>query len=252
MQRGWDAAPRAFGRLPGSPCEIRALDEFQAADSIGYYLQPARETGRPGAFYMNTTDLPSRLFSRYATVTYHETIPGHHLQLATEAELPDLSRFRRFGAQMVSGSYVEGWGLYSERLADELGLFRNEQERFGMLDAQAWRAARLVIDTGIHAFGSSREQGIQELVAATGFEEPDAAIEVDRYIAWPGQALAYKVGQREIERLRREQADRLGQAFDLRAFHDAVLGHGSLSLAVLSRSLPAWLGGTEERQAGRD
>jgi uncharacterized protein (DUF885 family) len=141
---------------------------------------------------------------------------------------------------MVGGAYVEGWGLYSERLADEMGLFRDERERFGMLDAQAWRAARLVVDTGLHALRWPRQRSIDFLQTA-GLTETDAIIETDRYIGWPGQALTYKVGQREIERLRRELTERDGAGFDLRAFHDAVLGHGSLPLATLSRELPTWV-----------
>jgi uncharacterized protein (DUF885 family) len=141
---------------------------------------------------------------------------------------------------MVGGAYVEGWGLYSERLADEMGLFRGEAERFGMLDAQAWRAARLVVDTGLHALRWPRQRSIDFLKMA-GLSETDAVIETDRYICWPGQALTYKIGQREIERLRAELSARDGSAFDLRAFHDAVLGHGSLPLATLSRELPNWL-----------
>ncbi len=247
LRRAMAAAPRFFGRLPESPCEVRPLDPFQAADSLGYYLAPAPAIGRPGAWYMNTTELAKRTFSRYATITYHEMVPGHHLQLAIAAELEGLHPLRVHGpGHLVSGAYIEGWGLYSERLADELGLFRGPQERFGMLDAQAWRAARLVIDTGLHAFRWTREQAIRTLMEATGFQEADGAIEVDRYIVLPGQALAYKVGQREIERLRGEATERLGPRFDLRRFHDELIGHGSLPLATLARELPRWLG------AGRD
>jgi uncharacterized protein (DUF885 family) len=151
-----------------------------------------------------------------------------------------LSTFRRLGSRLVGGAYVEGWGLYSERLADEMGLFRNEAERFGMLDAMAWRAARLVVDTGLHALRWPRQRSIDFLRGA-GLSETDAVIETDRYICWPGQALTYKVGQREIERLRAEIEARDGSSFDLRAFHDAVLGHGSLSLATLARELPTWV-----------
>jgi uncharacterized protein (DUF885 family) len=155
-------------------------------------------------------------------------------------ENPHLNTFRRLGARMVGGAYVEGWGLYSERLADEMGLFRDERERFGMLDAQAWRAARLVVDTGLHALRWPRQRSI-DFLKMSGLTETDAIIETDRYIAWPGQALTYKIGQREIERLRAVLTERDGSAFDLRAFHDAVLGHGSLPLATLSRELPTWL-----------
>jgi uncharacterized protein (DUF885 family) len=155
-------------------------------------------------------------------------------------ENPNLNTFRRLGARMVGGAYVEGWGLYAERLADEMGIYRSESERFGMLDAMAWRAARLVVDTGLHALRWTRQQSIDFLLDA-GLAETDALIETDRYIAWPGQALTYKIGQREIERLRRELEARDGSGFDLRAFHDAVLGHGSLPLATLARELPNWV-----------
>jgi uncharacterized protein (DUF885 family) len=144
------------------------------------------------------------------------------------------------GARAAGMAYGEGWGLYSERLADEMGLYLNASERFGMLDGQAWRAARLVVDTGIHAFKWPRERSVA-LLREAGLSEVDAAIETDRYICWPAQALTYKVGQREIERLRREATERLGPAFDLRAFHDALLGHGMLPLATLARELPGWL-----------
>ena len=157
-----------------------------------------------------------------------------------EMENERLSTFRRLGSRLVGGAYVEGWGLYSERLADEMGLFRNEAERFGMLDAMAWRAARLVVDTGLHALRWPRQRSIDFLRGA-GLTETDAVIETDRYICWPGQALTYKIGQREIERLRAVIEARDGSAFDLRAFHDAVLGHGSLPLATLARELPTWV-----------
>ena len=141
---------------------------------------------------------------------------------------------------MVGGAYVEGWGLYSEKLADGMGLYRNDGERFGMLDAQAWRAARLVVDTGLPALRWTRQQSIDFLLKA-GLTETDAVIETDRYICWPGQALTYKIGQREIQRLRDEIEARDGSRFDLRAFHDAVLGHGTLPLATLARELPNWV-----------
>jgi uncharacterized protein (DUF885 family) len=142
---------------------------------------------------------------------------------------------------MAGMAYVEGWGLYSERLADEMGLYLNAAERFGMLDGQSWRAARLVVDTGIHAFHWPREKSVAQLLEA-GLSETDATIETDRYICLPAQALTYKVGQRQIEKLRREATAALGPAFDIRAFHDAVLGHGTLPLATLAKELPGWLG----------
>jgi uncharacterized protein (DUF885 family) len=167
-------------------------------------------------------------------------VPGHHFQIALEQENEQLSTFRRLGARIVGGAYVEGWGLYSEKLADEMGLYRNEGERFGMLDAVAWRAARLVVDTGLHALRWTRQQSIDFLLEA-GLSETDAVIETDRYICWPGQALTYMTGCREIERLRREISTRDGARFDLREFHDQVLAHGSLPLATLARELPNWV-----------
>jgi uncharacterized protein (DUF885 family) len=241
IERAMALAPRYFGVLPRAGCEVRAVEEFKEKDSpFAYYYPPTTDGSRSGIYYANTYDLPSRSYSKLASTTYHEAVPGHHFQIAMEMENENLSTFRRFGSRLVGGAYVEGWGLYSERLADEMGLFRNEAERFGMLDAMAWRAARLVVDTGLHALHWPRQRSIDFLRGA-GLSETDATIETDRYICWPGQALTYKVGQREIERLRATIEARDGSAFDLRAFHDAVLGHGSLPLATLARELPTWV-----------
>jgi uncharacterized protein (DUF885 family) len=239
--RAHDAAPEMFGRIPRAECRVIPVEEYKERDApFAYYYPPSADSTRPGTYYVNTFDLPSRTYSRLAATTYHEAIPGHHFQIALEGENTALNMFRRFAARYAGGAYVEGWGLYAERLADEMGLYRNEAERFGMLDAQAWRAARLVVDTGIHALRWTRQQSIDTLLAA-GLTETDAVIETDRYIAWPGQALTYKTGQREIARLRREIAARDGAAFDLREFHDQTLGHGSLPLATLARELPNWV-----------
>jgi uncharacterized protein (DUF885 family) len=241
IDRAMAAAPAFFGVLPKAPCEVRPVEEFKEKDSpFAYYYPPSPDGSRPGIYYANGYDLPSRMYTSLATTTYHEAVPGHHFQICLEMENPHLNRFRRLGARMVGGAYVEGWGLYSERLADEMGLFRSDAERFGMLDGQAWRAARLVVDTGLHALRWPRQRSIDFLRSA-GLTETDAVIETDRYISWPGQALTYKIGQREIERLRRMLAARDGSAFDLSAFHDAVLGHGSLPLATLTRELPNWV-----------
>jgi uncharacterized protein (DUF885 family) len=241
IDRAMAIAPRYFGVLPRAACDVRAVEEYKEKDApFAYYYPPAPDGSRPGIYYANGYDLPSRKYSKLATTTYHEAAPGHHFQIALEMENPHLNAFRRLGARMVGGAYVEGWGLYSERLADEMGLFRDESERFGMLDAQAWRAARLVVDTGLHALRWPRQRSIDFLEAA-GLSGTDAVIETDRYICWPGQALTYKIGQRAIEKLRAELSARDGSSFDLRAFHDAVLGHGSLPLATLSRELPTWL-----------
>ena len=241
IDRAMAVAPGFFGTLPKAGCEVKAVEEFKEKDApFAYYFPPASDGSRGGTYYANGYDLPSRKYTKLATTTYHEAVPGHHFQIALEQENPNLSTFRRLGARIVGGAYVEGWGLYSEKLADEMGLFRDDAERFGMLDAVAWRAARLVVDTGLHALRWTRQQSIDFLLE-TGLSETDATIETDRYIAWPGQALTYMIGCREIEKLRRELTARDGSAFDLRAFHDAVLGHGSLPLATLRRELPNWL-----------
>jgi uncharacterized protein (DUF885 family) len=241
IERAFELAPAMFRRAPVSACRVIPVEEYKERDApFAYYYPPSADTTRPGTYYVNTFDLPSRTFSRLAATTYHEAIPGHHFQIALEGENTALNSFRRFASRYAGGAYVEGWGLYAERLADEMGLYRNDAERFGMLDAQAWRAARLVVDTGMHALRWTRERSIDTLLGA-GLTETDAVIETDRYIAWPAQALTYKVGQREIERLRREIALRDGAAFDLREFHDQLLGHGSLPLATLASELPKWV-----------
>jgi uncharacterized protein (DUF885 family) len=241
IDRAMAVAPRFFGRLPKAGCEVKAVEEFKERDApFAYYFPPATDGSRGGTYYANGYDLPSRKYTKLATTTYHEAVPGHHFQIALEQENENLSTFRRLGARIVGGAYVEGWGLYSEKLADEMGLFRDDAERFGMLDAVAWRAARLVVDTGLHALRWTRQRSIDFLLEA-GLSETDATIETDRYIVWPGQALTYMIGCRAIEKLRRELTERDGSAFDLRGFHDQVLAHGSLPLATLARELPNWV-----------
>jgi len=241
IARAGEAAPRVFGRLPRAGCEVKPVEEFKEKDApFAYYFPPTPDGSRGGTYYVNTYDLPSRTFSKLASTTYHEAIPGHHFQIALEVEHPTLNVFRRLGARMTGAAFVEGWGLYSERLADELGLYRNQPERLGMLDAQAWRASRLIVDSGMHGLGWSRQQSIDWLLK-TGLSNTDAVIETDRYIAWPGQALSYMTGMREIRRLRRELEARDGAAFDLKRFHDEVIGHGSLPLATLAREVPKWV-----------
>jgi len=241
IDRAMAIAPRFFGGLPRAGCDVKPVEEFKEKDApFAYYFPPSTDGSRPGIYYANGYDLQSRKYSKLASTTYHEAVPGHHFQIALEMENSNLNTFRRLGSRMVGGAYVEGWGLYSEKLADEMGLYRSDAERFGMFDAVAWRAARLVVDTGLHALHWTRQQSIDFLLDA-GLSETDAVIETDRYIAWPGQALTYMIGCREIVRLRGEIAARDGSAFDLKAFHDAILGHGSLPLATLSRELPSWV-----------
>jgi uncharacterized protein (DUF885 family) len=241
IERADAVAPTMFGRLPRAACRVLPVEEYKEADSPpAYYYPPSSDSSRPGTYYINTFDLPSRAYWKLAAYTFHEAVPGHHFQIALDTENLSLNAFRRFAARFAAGSFVEGWGLYSERLADEMGLYRTPGERFGMLDAQAWRAARLVVDTGLHALKWTRQQSVEVLLEA-GLSDTDAGIETDRYIGNPGQALAYKVGQREIERLRRMLEARDGERFDLREFHDQLLGHGSLPLAILAAELPTWV-----------
>jgi uncharacterized protein (DUF885 family) len=198
--------------------------------TIAYYREPAADGSRPGQYYINTSAPETRPRYEAETLAFHESVPGHHLQLAIMQELADLPAFRRFNG---CTAYVEGWGLYTERLSDEMGLLSGDLDRFGVLSFDAWRASRLVVDTGIHAMGWTREQAIDFMTAHTALGENNIGNEVDRYIAWPGQALAYKLGQLELLRLRAEARERQGERFDIRRFHDVVLGSGALPLPVL-------------------
>ncbi len=234
VQRAFDVAPAWFSRTPRAGCDVRAVDPLLEKDAAGaYYYPPTMDGSRNGVYFVNTYDLPSRTYWTTASTTFHEAVPGHHFQLALEMELDDLPAFRTLGFWPQGTAYVEGWALYAELLADEAGLFRNESERFGMLDGQALRAVRLVVDTGLHAFGWSRDKAFETMVTA-GVHPTDASSETDRYIAWPGQALAYATGRREIQRLRRERERREGDAFDIRRFHEDVLRHGKLPLSILA------------------
>jgi uncharacterized protein (DUF885 family) len=240
--RAMACAPRYFGSLPRAGCEVWPVESYKEQDApAAYYYPPTIDGSRPGIYYVNTYHLSSRTYVTLASTSFHEAVPGHHFQIALQAEHPSLNAFRRLGSRMAGMAYTEGWGLYAERLADEMGLYLDSAERFGMLDGQSHRAARLVVDTGLHAFHWTRDRSIRQLLEA-GLSETEAVIETDRYICWPGQALAYKTGQREIERLRAEASAKLGSRFDIRAFHDALLGHGTLPLATLAKELPRWLG----------
>lgn len=220
-----------FGRLPQAPCEVVVIPPHEEKHStIAYYRDPAADGSRPGQYYINTYAPETRPRYEAETLAFHESVPGHHLQLAIMQELTDLPDFRRFNG---CTAFIEGWGLYTERLAEEMGLLSGDLDRFGILSFDAWRASRLVVDTGIHAMGWTRSQAIEFMTAHTALGSNNIVNEVDRYIGWPGQALAYKLGQLELLRLRSEARDRLGDAFDIRRFHDAVLGNGALPLPVL-------------------
>lgn len=240
--RAYATAPQYFGRLPSADCEVVQVEAYRERETPpAFYMLPSIDGSRPGQYYINTYRPEERQLHKIAAITFHEATPGHHFQIGIEMELQGLPKFRILGARMAGVAYVEGWGLYCERLADEMGLYLAEEERLGMLDAQAFRAARLVVDSGIHAMGWSRDKAIAFMHQRGQLPPVDAEIEVDRYTIWPGQALAYKMGQREIERARREVSEKLGDRFDLRAFHDELLGHGSLPLATLRREIPGWV-----------
>ena len=229
-----------FGRLPQSDCDIKPVPEFLAADApAAYYFPPAADGSRPGAYFVNNANPGEHNRYEMASVAYHEAIPGHHLQLTIANELTELPRFQRFS--FGNTAFVEGWALYTERLADEMGLYANDLELIGMLAADSWRSARLVVDTGLHALGWSRQQAIDFMIANVPVGVEQIEIEVDRYIAIPGQALAYKVGQLEIARLRGLAGERRNGDLDVKAFHDVVLGSGSVSLPALRRMVDDWL-----------
>jgi uncharacterized protein (DUF885 family) len=241
-ERAYAAAPRYFGRLPSANCVVNAVEEYRERETPpAFYMQPSLDGSRQGQYYVNTYQPEERQLHKIAAITFHEATPGHHFQIAIEMELSGLPRFRTLGGRMAGVAYVEGWGLYCERLSDEMGLYLDDRERLGMLDAQAFRASRLVVDSGLHAMGWTRERAIQFMNERGTLPMVDAEIEVDRYTVWPGQALSYKIGQREIERARREVSEKMGDRFDLRAFHDEVLGHGTLPLATLRREIPNWV-----------
>jgi len=229
-----------FGRLPVAPCAIEVVPDFLAPDSpSAYYFPPPSDGSRGGTYYVNTADPGHKARYETASIAFHEAIPGHHLQLAIAAELTGLPRFRRFS--LSNTAYVEGWGLYAERLADEMGLYNDDLERVGMVAADSIRACRLVVDTGLHSFGWSRSRAVEFMASNTPVSVDEVTIEVDRYIGMPGQALAYKVGQREILRLRASARARLAADFDIKGFHDAVLGSGPVRLPVLAELVDAWI-----------
>ncbi|QBS44195.1 DUF885 domain-containing protein [Nocardia sp. CS682] len=228
-----------FGRLPKESCDIVPMPEFLAADApAAYYFPPAADGSRPGTYFVNTYHPTGRGRFETAAVAFHEAIPGHHLQLTIANELDHLPRFQR--QSYANTAFVEGWALYTERLADEMGLYEDDLGRLGMLSGDSMRSCRLVLDTGLHAKGWSRQQAIDFMVANAPAGIAEITTEVDRYIGMPGQAVGYKIGQLEIRRQRLAATERLGSAFDIKAFHDIVLGSGSLSLPVL-RELVATL-----------
>lgn len=233
--RAVDAASAWFSRTPRADCVVRGTEH----GAIGFYTRPAEDGSRPAVFYLNTAD-PGIWGANLASTVFHEGVPGHHYQLALAQEDASLHPLHRHAFLPAFG---EGWGLYAERLADEIGLYESDLDRLGVLVADSMRACRLVVDTGMHAFGWSRRRAIDFMLANAPMGEGEIAAEVDRYIGWPGQAVSYMTGRLELERLRAEAAARLGDGFDVRRFHDVVLSRGMVSLPALRRMVAAWAGG---------
>ncbi|MGB0596355.1 MAG: DUF885 domain-containing protein [Rubripirellula sp.] len=237
--------PELFGRLPRIPYGIREIPAYIAPQTTSaYYWPPATDGSRAGFYYINTYNLSSRPLYQLESLSMHEAVPGHHLQLALQAELTDLHPMSR---QSNFTAFIEGWALYSERLGKEIGFYKDPYQDFGRLSMEAWRASRLVVDTGIHWMGWSREKAIDYMKNNTALSEHNCVAEIDRYIGWPGQSLAYKTGEIAIRRMRLEAEQRLGERFDIRAFHDKVLEAGSIPLPLLRSRIEEWIAGVEQQ-----
>jgi uncharacterized protein (DUF885 family) len=231
--------PKLFGRLPKNKLEVIPMEAARAKDAVpADYTDGATDGSRPGHINVNEYDPEHRLTLNIEAIAYHEGIPGHHLQISIGQELKDLPDFRRNGGYTA---FVEGWALYSERLGKEVGKYQDPYSNYGRLENEMWRAIRLVVDTGVHEKHWSREKMVEYFHRYTAMDEPNVQTEVDRYIAWPGQALAYKLGQMAILRLRETAKKQLGDKFDIRAFHDEVLGNGALPLDVLDQQMADWI-----------
>ena len=228
-----------FSLKPKAPFEIRPVEAFRAQSAAGgSYMPPNQDGTRPGIFYVNTYDLPTRKTWDAESLYLHEAIPGHHFQIALQQELGGLPAFRRFGGETA---FIEGWGLYAESLGKELGVYTDPYQHFGRLQAELWRAIRLVVDTGLHSKGWTREQVIEYMKANSATSDTEAVSETERYIAIAGQALAYKVGELKIQELRDRAESELGEKFDIRGFHAEVLQDGSVPLAVLEAKVDRWI-----------
>ena len=231
--------PNLFGTLPRTPYGIKEIPAYIAPKTTAAYYQPPSADGKIAGFYfINTYNLKSRPLYQLEALSLHEAVPGHHLQLALQQEIDDMPNFRKFNGFTA---FIEGWALYAERLGLDVGFYQDPYSDFGRLSYEMWRACRLVVDTGIHYFGWTRQQSIEYMVRNTALSRHNIVAEVDRYISWPGQALAYKMGELKISELRTLAEERLGASFDVREFHDVVLGSGAVPLNVLEQNVLRYL-----------
>ncbi len=240
--------PDLITKLPHAPLKVVAMPNFGSADQVPADYQPGTPDGsRPGEIRVNTTDASKRLLTQVEAIAYHEGIPGHHLQISLAQEQTGIPEFRRF--EMYT-AFVEGWAFYSEQLGKEVGFYQDPYSQYGLLENQMWRAVRLVVDTGVHYRHWTRDQMVQYFHDHTAMDDITIQEEVDRYIAWPGQALAYDIGRLKILELRAEAQKALGKNFDLRAFHDEVLDSGALPLDILQQRVEAWIQQQQQKSAG--
>jgi len=231
--------PKFFGRLPRLPYGVKAIPDYQApASPTAYYYSGSQRAGRSGYFMANTYKLESRPKYEMEALSVHEAVPGHHLQISLAHELENIPMFRRYGGYTA---FIEGWGLYSEKLAEEMGFYDDPYSKFGQLTYEMWRACRLVVDTGMHALGWTRDEAIDYMSDNTAKTGNDIKVEIDRYIAWPGQALAYKIGELRIRELRKRAEEEMGANFNIRDFHDVVLGDGAVPLDILERHVEKYI-----------
>jgi uncharacterized protein (DUF885 family) len=241
MKRIEGQLPGLFKTLPRTPFGLREIPAYLAPTSTSaYYMLPAGDATTAGFYYINTYDLKSRPLYEYEALSMHEAVPGHHLQLALQLEMPEMQPFRKWSE---TTAFIEGWALYAERLGQEMGFYRDPYTNFGRLVYEMWRATRLVVDTGLHAMGWSRQQAIDYLAENTALSLLNIANEVDRYISWPGQALAYKIGELKIRALRSQAEEKLGPRFNVREFHEVVLQNGGIPLNVLEKNIERWITG---------